>query len=494
MALAQEDSTYLPKNLGPQVNGPYDDILPVISPDGLTLYFCRSHAPENIGGGRQDIWYSEVQPDGTWGEARNIGVPLNNRDNNYLCSITPDGNTAIVGDGYSDARNRQRSVAIAYRTVNGWSVPKALDIKNYYNDNRFGEFSLANDGKTLIMAIERKDSRGGKDLYVSFRRPDSSWSEPLNLGEQINSIGHEATPFIASDNSSLYFASDGQGGYGAFDVFVTRRLDSTWTKWSEPENLGPTINSAGWDLYYTIPASGDYAYYVSYNNTYGAGDIFRIKLPETARPRPVVLVKGRVLNKKTGEPIEDADIAYELLPSGKEMGIARSAPVTGGYKIVLPAGDRYGFRASAPGFISVNENVDLSNIREYTEITRDLYLVPIEAGATVQLNNIFFDYDKWDLRPESFPELDRLSQVMEANPDMKVEIAGHTDSRGSDAYNERLSDRRAASVRTYLVDARKIDTGRLVSKGYGEKRPVATNDTEEGMQLNRRVEFVILSK
>ena len=205
-------------------------------------------------------------------------------------------------------------------------------------------------------------------------------------------------------------------------------------------------------------------------------------------------MKGRVLNKKTGEPIEDADIAYELLPSGKEIGTARSAPTTGGYKIVLPAGDRYGFRASADGFISVNENVDLSGITEYTEITRDLYLVPIEEGATVQLNNIFFDYDKWDLRPESFPELDRLSQVMNANPNMKVEIAGHTDSRGGDAYNERLSDRRAGSVRGYLVEARKIDPDRLVSKGYGEKKPVATNDTDEGRQLNRRVEFIILSK
>ena len=490
---AQEDSTYLPKNLGAQINGPYDDILPVISPDGLTLYFCRSHAPENIGGGRQDIWYSAIHPDGSWGEARNIGVPLNNRDNNYLCSITPDGNTAVVGDGYSDARNRQRSVAIAYRTVNGWSVPKPLSIENYYNNNRFGEFSLANDGKTLIMAIERQDSKGGKDLYVSFRKPDSSWSEPMSLGDNINSLGHEATPFIASDNSSLYFASDGQGGYGAFDVFVTRRLDSTWTKWSEPENLGATINTAGWDLYYTIPASGDYAYYVSYNNTFGAGDIFRIKLPETARPRPVVLVKGRVLNKKTGEPIE-ADIAYELLPSGKEMGTARSTPTSGAYKIVLPAGDRYGFRASAEGFISVNENVDLSGITEYTEITRDLYLVPIEAGATVQLNNIFFDYDKWDLRPESFPELDRLSQVMDANPDLTVEIAGHTDDRGGDAYNVRLSDRRAGSVRGYLTTVRKIDAGRLVSKGYGERKPVASNDTDEGRQLNRRVEFVILTK
>ena len=492
-SVAQVDSSYLPVNLGPMINGPYDDILPVISPDGRTLYFCRSHSPENIGGGRQDIWYSELGNDGEWKEARNVGVPLNNRENNYLCSITPDGNLAIVGDGYSDSRNRQRSVAISYRTVNGWSVPKPLSIKNFYNNNRFGEFSLANDGKTLIMAIERQDSRGGKDLYVSFRQPDSSWSEPSNLGDLVNSIGHEATPFIASDNSSLYFASDGQGGYGAFDVFVTRRLDSTWTKWSEPENLGPQINTSGWDLYYTIPASGDFAYYVSYTNTFGAGDIFRIRLPESARPRPVVLVTGRVLNKKTGEPIE-ADIAYELLATGQELGIARSTPSTGEYKIVLPAGERYGFRASAEGFISVNENIDLTQIKEYTEIKRDLYLVPIEEGGVIQLNNIFFDYDKWDLRPESFLELDRLAEVLEKIPTMKVEIAGHTDSRGSPSYNNKLSKRRANSVFQYLIKEHGITEDRITPHGYGESKPVATNDTEEGMQMNRRVEVVILEK
>lgn len=492
-ALGQTDSTFKPSNLGPNVNGLYDDILPVISPDGLTLYFCRSHDPENIGGGRQDIWFSEVQPDGSWGKARNIGVPLNNKDNNYLCSITPDGNTAIVGDGYSDARNRQRSVAISRRTTSGWTEPQPLIIENYYNNNRFGEFSLANDGKTLIMAIERKDSKGGKDLYVSFRKADSSWSEPKNLGDVVNSLGHEATPFIASDNSSLYFASDGQGGFGAFDVFVTRRLDSTWTVWSTPENLGGSINSSGWDLYYTIPASGDYAYYVSYANTYGAGDIFKIRLPESARPRPVVLVKGRVLNKKTNEPIE-ADIAYEDLSSGKELGIARSSPGTGAFKIVLPAGAKYGFRASADGFISVNENIDLTNIKEYTEVNRDLYLVPIEAGSVAQLNNIFFDYDKWDLRPESRFELDRFVDVLNKNPTMVIEIAGHTDSVGSDSYNEKLSDRRAKSVNDYLTTVGKIAPTRMTSHGYGESRPVAPNATPEGRQMNRRVEIIILEK
>lgn len=486
------DSTFLPKNLGPNVNGQYDDILPVISPDGLTLYFCRSHSPENIGGGRQDIWVSELLSDGTWGLAKNIGIPLNNRDNNYLCSITPDGNTIIVGDGYSASNNRQRSIAISRRTADGWTVPEPVVIRNFYNDNRFGEYSLANDSKTLILTVERKDSKGGKDLYVSFRQEDSSFSEPMNMGSVVNSLGHEATPFIASDNSSLYFASDGQGGFGAFDVFVTRRLDSTWSSWSTPENLGPEINTPGWDLYYTIPASGDAAYYVSYNNTFGAGDIFRIKLPENVRPRPVVLVTGRVLNKKTGEPLE-ADIIYEILPSGVEVGTARSTPNTGTYKIVLPAGSKYGFRASAPNYMSVNDNLDLSALKEYTEIKRDLYLVPIEAGSVAELKNIFFDYNKATLRDESFPELRRVVDMIQKSPTMTIEVAGHTDAIGGDAYNQRLSEERASSVRTFIVE-HGITPERLIAVGYGKKVPVATNLTDEGRQQNRRVEVMIKQK
>jgi len=487
------DSTYLPQNLGANVNGQYDDILPVIAPDGLTLYFCRSHSPENIGGGRQDIWFSEFGKDGTWSLAKNIGIPLNNRDNNYLCSITPDGNTILVGDGYSSSTNRQRSVAISHRTADGWAVPKPVIIDNFYNDNRFGEYSLANDNKTMILAVERKDSRGGKDLYVSFRKEDSSFSEPVNLGQTVNSLGHEATPFIASDNSSLYFASDGQGGYGAFDVFVTRRMDSTWTSWSPPENLGPSINTAGWDLYYTIPAAGDFAYYVSYANTLGAGDILRIRLPENVRPRPVVLVTGRVLNKATNEPVE-GDIIYEVLPSGTEAGRARSTPTSGNYKIVLPAGGKFGFRASAPNYLSVNDNLDLSTLKEYTEIKRDLYLVPIEEGTVAALNNIFFDYKKATLRPESFPELNRIAQLLIDTPSMTIEIGGHTDAKASDQYNQVLSEERANTVVVYLIERGNIDKLRLIPKGYGKRNPIATNETEEGRQQNRRVEIMILTK
>lgn len=482
--------TIRPENLGAAVNSKYDDVLPVIAPDGKTLYFCRSNSPDNVGGMRQDIWISTLQADGTWSAAVNVGVPLNNRENNHVFSITPDGNLALVNDVYSDAANPNRVLAIVRKTATGWAMPQPITIRNWYNRSFNREFSLGNDGTTLVMAVERNDAVGGRDLYVSFRENDSVWSEPRNLGPAVNTESDEVTPFLASDGTSLYFASDGRGGYGAFDIFVTKRLDSTWTHWSEPENLGPTINSRRWDLYYTIPARGDYAYFVSYINTLGAGDIFRVPLPEKVRPNPVVLVYGTVLNSKTKQPIE-ADVTYEDLTTGREIGRARSAPGTGSYKIILPAGTNYGFRASAAGVVSVNANIDLTSLQAYAEINRDLLLVPIEQGQAVPLNNIFFDYAQSTLRPESFPELDRVVAMMKASTTMRIEVGGHTDNRGNEAINKRLSQDRAQAVMSYLVD-RGITASRLTAAGYGKARPTATNDTEEGRQRNRRVELTIL--
>lgn len=493
MSAGAIDTTMKPVNLGPNINSPYDDILPVISPDGNTLFFCRGHSPDNVGGGKQDIWYSEKQSDGTWGLARNIGVALNNRDNNFLCAITPDGNTVLIGDTYSSPSKGQRSIAISRRTASGWSVPRPVVIRNFSNRSQYTEYTLANDAKTLILAADRSDSRGEKDLYVCFLQPDSTFSEPINMGDSVNSALVECTPFIASDGTTLYFASDGHGGYGAFDVFVSRRLDSTWTRWSKPENLGPTINTREWDLYYTVPAAGDYAYFVSEINSLGASDIFRIELPEKVRPRPVVLVNGRVLNKKTSQPVE-SNIIYEILPSGIEEGMARSAPTTGQYKIVLPAGARYGFRASAEGYLSVNDNLDLADQQEYTTITRDLFLVPIEVGSVMELKNISFEYNKAALTTDSYPELNRVAQMLVSSPSMTLEIAGHTDSKGGDDYNMRLSESRAQSVVTYLLTKSKIDAKRLIAKGYGETAPRDSNDTEAGRANNRRVEIEILTK
>jgi outer membrane protein OmpA-like peptidoglycan-associated protein len=272
-------------------------------------------------------------------------------------------------------------------------------------------------------------------------------------------------------------------------MYVCRRLDDSWTHWSEPQNLGPDINTPDWDAYYTVPASGDYGYFVSGKGSYGGEDIFRVKLPDALKPSPVVLVSGKVLDKKTGKPLA-AQIRYELLPGGKEVGVARSNPITGEYKITLPAGSNYGFRADAKGYIAVSENLDLTKQKKYIEIHKDLELAPIEAGQTIRLNNIFFEFSKSDLKSESFAELDRLVSMMQTSSAMEVQVSGHTDNVGSDAQNKLLSEARARAVKEYFVK-KGIETKRLKTIGYGRTKPVATNDTEEGRQQNRRVEFTI---
>ena len=273
---------------------------------------------------------------------------------------------------------------------------------------------------------------------------------------------------------------------------MTKRLDDTWTNWTVPQNIGKPINTPNWDAYYSIAASGEYAYFVSNENTKGGTDIFRIKLPKQIKPNPVVLVSGNVYNAKTKEPIS-ASLLYETLPDNVNAGNALSSPDNGSYKIVLPYGKNYSFRAMANQFISVSENLNLDSIADYKEIKRDLYLVPIEVGQTIRLNNIFFDFGKAILRSESFPELDRVVKVLQENPTMEIEMSGHTDNVGSDVDNLSLSDNRAKSVKAYIV-SKGIVESRIIAKGYGESKPMATNDTDEGKQLNRRVEFVILKK
>ncbi len=337
------------------------------------------------------------------------------------------------------------------------------------------------------MNVRREDTQGSSDLYVSFLEKDGSWSEPKNLGQKINTTGSECCAFLAADDATLYYSTNGLNGFGSNDVYLARRLDDTWQNWSEPLNLGPPVNSDGWDAYYTIPAKGDYAYFVS------GGDIFRVRATPEQAPKPVILMYGNVYNQKTKEFIPDASVRYEYLKDGKEAGVARTNPQNGEYKIVLPYGHAYCFRAEAKGFISVNDNFDANNLKEYTEIKRDLYLVPIEVWQVVRINNIFFDFAKSTLKPESYPELNRVVEFLNDNPSVNIELSGHTDAIGADADNLKLSSDRAKSVMDYFV-SKNISASRMSSKGYGESLPVASNDTEEGRALNRRVEFKILKQ
>ena len=475
------------------VNSNFSELAPIITPDGRTLYFTREGHPENIGPERQqDVWYSEIDENGNFGPPRNIGPPINNQYNNFAISVTPDNNSLLLGNVYRLNQNPLPGLSISNRTANGWSFPEKLNIEEYQSKSRYNSYSLGSDGKTLLLSIVSEPTYGDHDLYVSFMLPDGTWTKPLNLGPTINTTCNEESPFLAPDGITLYFSGNGYPGYGKNDIFVTRRLDNTWTNWSEPVNLGPTINTPGWDAYFSTTAAGDYAYFVSSINESGSEDIYRIQLPQSAKPTGVQLISGKVLNAKTRQPLS-AKISYELLPTGEEVGIARSNALTGEYTIALPIGKKYGFLATCDGFYAINENIDLTNSKADKEINRDILMVPIAIGESIKINNIFFEFGKFELLPDSYPELNRLAKLMQDKPTLKIRIEGHTDNIGSDKSNIELSINRANAVVQYLI-SKGVDESRIQSIGYGESKPIADNRTEEGRKLNRRVEFVIVEE
>ncbi len=486
------------ERLGNNVNTKYLESKPVISPDGKRLYFARKNSPSNMGGKRddQDVYVTDMVGK-EWSYAHNVGRPINDKLPNGICSVSPDGNTIMVINAYYDDGNVEDGVSVSRKTSSGWSFPRKQDIEDYYNLSEYQDYFQSNSGKVLISAVQRKDSKGDQDLYVSFRTGEDSWSKPKNLGSTVNTRKVEFAPFLASDNKTLYFASNGHRGFGESDIFYSRRMDDTWTNWSVPTNIGKAINSISWDGYYTISAKGDFAYFIS---TAGAlnkvdfnptdEDIYRISLAKDAKPDPVVLIKGRVINSKTKKPIE-ADIFYESLPLKDEDGLAISDPINGNYTIVLPVGKKYGFRAEAKGYIAISQNEDFTTVTEYKEIIRDLVLTPLAIGETVQLSNIFFVQGKAEMLPESIPEMERLLLLLKDNPSLEIELGGHTDNRGSSSANLRLSETRATTIMDYLIK-NDIEKKRLKAKGYGGTKPIASNAGAETRKKNRRVEIKIL--
>ena len=479
------------ENLGPQVNTAYDDLGPHITADGRTIMYGVENSPDNLGGKEdgEDIWVTTSTDGKTWSKSTNMGSVVNSKDVNNLAAISADNNMLLFckSDGFE----------VRKRTQDGWSQPEYLNVK-FKNESSTMEGNLSPDGKAILFTsklsqnLYYKTEGKEKDVYVSIQEKDGVWSAPINLGKQINTTEDEVSPFLASDGRTLYFASSGRPGYGGHDIFMSKRQGDGWTSWSEPLNLGPEINSIGFDAYYTLPASADYAYLVSNTNSYGAADLVRVKLPEAIKPEPVVLLLGRTLNAKTKNPMS-ADIFFEDLAEHKEVGEAISDPKTGSYRITLPNGRNYGIRAVAKGFLSVNENLELITITKYTEIQKDLFLVPIEVGETMQLNNVFFEQGRPILKSQSFPELDRLVQIMVENPTVKIEVSGHTDNVGNKDALMKLSQDRVLAVKTYL-EKKGIKKDRVDGKGYGATQPIAPNSTEENRQRNRRVEFKITKK
>ncbi|MBI1341878.1 MAG: OmpA family protein [Terrimonas sp.] len=488
------------ENLGPNINTKLSELRPTISADGDLLFFICENDPLNTHyqtiRNSQDIWYAERDSSGFWGEAMHLGKPFNTAYYNAVYWISPDKNKILLRGAFVEGDYYSNGLSLSYRQKNGrWSKPNMLFIKNYekYDRGFQSGATMTNDGKTLLMYMSPEKNSYSNDLFVSFQAPDGTWTEPKTLGKNISTSKYnEMTPYLAADGVTLYFSSDRPGGLGDNDIWKTKRLDKSWQKWSEPVNLGSPINTPGFDAFFTLDAGGEFAYMTSNTDGYGESDIVRIKLLEIERPDPVVMVSGNVYNKKTKEPIS-ASLLYETLPDGQEAGNGLSDPDDGSFKIILPYDKNYLIRATADHFFAQSENLNLDSLfkQGYKEIHKDLYLVPIEIGQVVRLNNVFFDFDKWDLRPESFVELDRVVTLLRENPAIEIEMSAHTDSKGSDEYNFKLSDNRARSVMEYIL-SKGIAANRITSHGYGETQPVATNETDEGRQLNRRVEFKIM--
>ena len=497
---SQFDSSLV--NLGPNVNTRYVETHPVISPNGRTLYFARESNPDNVGGGRdpQDVFSSALVSgrNKTWGLARNVGGPVNTPDDpNGIASVSANGQSAILINIYNrDGTMDPLGCSLTKHTRMGWTQPVPQVIKDFVNlDKEHVDFFLATSGKALLMAVERPDGLGGQDVFVSFPVPETTntWTKPKNLGPNVNTAKSDFAPFLAADEKTLYFASEGRGGYGKSDIFYSKRLDDTWTNWSPPRNLGPVVNSPDFDAYYTISAAGQDAYLVSSRNgTANSKDIFRISLAPAFQPEVVTLVTGKVLDVSTGKPIR-AIIHYENLLTGEEIGVAETDPVDGSYTIVLPSGVQYGYRAEAKGYLAENANLDVTAKQKYSEQKQDLFLVPFNVGQTVKMNNIFFQQSKYYLTTSSYPELLRLIRIMKDYPTVEIKLSGHTDNQGDPALNLKLSQDRVNEVKKYL-GSHGIKAERVTTEGFGDTKPLASNDLEETRAKNRRVEFTITKK
>ncbi|MCB1200091.1 MAG: OmpA family protein [Leptospiraceae bacterium] len=478
--------------LSENVNSRYDELAPVLSPDGKTLYLCREGHPQNTGFDKrrddQDIWVSRRTENGDWTKAERLDAKFNSPLYDFPIGVSGDGSILYIGNKYADDGVVSPGVSRSRLIREKWGKPEGLKIIDYYNNAGLVNYYMAPDERTLLLNLKRDDTYGKMDLYISLQEEDGSWSAPLNLGNTINSGYNEVTPFIASDLKTLYFASDRPGGMGGFDMYFAQRLDDSWRNWSEPVNMGDTINSQGNDISYIIDPSGEYAIFSSDTKDNGK-DLFRVPLPKKFRPETALLVSGTIKDL-AGKPLS-ARIYYERLRDGVKAGQTESNVDTGEFKFTLPKGEKYGLHAELDGYLSISKTIDNTKNTGSTSMNVDLTMSPISQGTKINLNNIFFSLGSHTLTKESHAELKRLAKILQKNPKMKVEVGGHTDSQGAEKSNRLLSQRRAESVRKFLIE-QGASAGQISAKGYGASTPVASNSTAAGRQANRRVEFTIL--
>ncbi len=477
--------------LGPAINSRGREIAPVISPDGFTLYFTREH-PDNIGNARrQDVWVSSKRSNGEWGPAENIGPPINNSGDNAVLGISASGKTLYLLNAYQEDGSMTEGFSRSFLTKSGWSFPVNFQIEDHYNDQRpkNTEMTISPAENVIILSVQRRDTYGSKDLYVSFKKTAGSWSVPLNLGPVINTADYEGAPFLAADNKTLYFTSAGHRGYGSGDIFVSRRLDDTWLNWTRPLNLGSSINSPGWDSFFTIPASGEYAYMSSFNPASQSDDLFRIPLYPSISPQVLLTLSGKLTDKETGAAIPGR---VELTTPDRSRSVADAVPEveTGEYRLLMPYDSTLALSATSPGYFPYYEELKISKSGDMTA-TRNITLTPVKSGRRLPLNQVRFAQSSSRLEAVSEQELMKLVDLMNEYPGMEILLEGHTDNQGDFNKNLALSEERVKNVRLFL-ESKGIGPERIRIKAWGSSRPVTHNLTEESRRQNRRVELTVL--
>lgn len=522
MELAKNPIRVFIDNVGPEINSSYSDYSPVITADQSIMMFT-SRRPGGVSPllseednlPYEDIWMS-TKNGKKWTNARNIGTPVNLPLHNAAICLSPDGQKLITYDGASKGGDLFISELMGAM----WTKPESLG-KAVNTEGHEASASFSYDSKTLFfVSTDRKDGLGGHDIYYSPINEKGKFEKAVNVGPPINTAYDEDGVYMMPDGKTMYYSSKGPGSIGGYDIFKTTFENG---KWTPPVNMGIPINTPDDDVFFVMAANGRHAFYASASmKGYGGQDIYRLTIlgpekepltntedqllamaanpisnlkteaaVESKGPR-MAMLKGVITDAKTNEVLE---ASIDLIDNDKNALLAtfKSNSTTGRYLVTLPAGKNYGIAVRKEGYLFHSENFIIDMNADYVEYNKDVALKKVEVGSVIVLRNIFFDFDKATIRPESANELDRLIKLLTENPTIKIELGSHTDSKGSDEYNMKLSDNRSKSVVDYLIQ-KGIPSDRLTAKGYGETKPIDTNDTDEGRQNNRRTEFKITSK
>ncbi len=472
-----------PINMGDAINSKESEYFPTIPIESDKIVFTRRLNNYN------EDFFGSIKQNGNWTPSRPLPGNINTPQNEGAQTISQDADWLIFTGCNREGGYGGCDIYISYLTNEGWSEAQNLGPK-INTEHWDSQPTLSPDKRTLFFASRRPDGYGGSDIYVSYLGTNGKWSEAQNLGPQINTQGDESSPFIHADNQTLYFTSNTLPGYGDEDLFLVRKgADGNWSK---PQNLGYPINTIHHEGTLFIAADAKTAYYASdRSDSRGGLDIYSFNLRQDIRPNKTTWVKGKVYDEKTSAGLPSA---VELIDLATKQIVSKvQTDEKGNYLITLPVGKDYAFNVGRKGYLFYSDNYSLKNKVADSTYKKDIPLQPIEVAAAVVLKNIFFDFGQYELKSESGVELDRLVQLLQENPTIKIQIEGHTDNIGSAADNLKLSQNRANSVVTHLVN-KGIAGSRLNAKGFGAAKPIADNESEDGRAKNRRTEAKVTGK